>query len=566
MDFKRELAKIIKKNTNLNIQEHEIYSLIEIPANKDRGNFSFPCFKFAKELKKAPDIIANELVLNIEKSKFLSDIKKEGAYINFYLDNNFFVSSVMQDVLKLGVYYGKSNIGKGKNIVIDYSSPNIAKPFHVGHLRSTVIGNALYNIFNFLGYNSIGINHLGDWGTQFGKLMVAFNKWSNKDIVLKDGIKELNSIYVRFHQEVENNPQLLDEARGWLLKLQNGDEEALSLWKFFNNISMKEFEYIYNRLNISFDYYIGESFYNDKMDKVVNELQEKNILVESNGAQIVDLEKYKMPACLILRSDGGTLYPTRDIAAAQYRMDKFNFDKCLYVTAIDQNLHFAQWFKVIEIMGYSWAKDLVHIPFGLVRLETGKLSTRNGNVVLMEDLLSQAVKKTKEIIEEKNPNLEDKDKVSEQVGIGAIIFNDLYNSRIKDVVFSWEKMLSFEGETGPYVQYTHSRACSLLNKGGKIHFENIDFSKITDNASVEIITLIYQYPDKVLEASIKYEPFVIARHLILIAQAFNKFYHDNPILTSEESIKNARLALVFCVKNILCSGLKILGIESPEQM
>jgi len=561
MDFKKELADKIS-----NVIEGDVYEYIEIPPNKDMGDFSFPCFRLAKEFKKAPNVIAIELAEKLNGISFIDKIKTEGAYINFYLNKAYFVKAVLSDLVQTGDEYGKSEIGAGKTIVIDYSSPNIAKHFHVGHLRSTVIGNALYNIFGFLGYNRVGINHLGDWGTQFGKLIVAFTKWSNRETVEKEGITALNAIYVKFHEESEKNPDLNQEARDWLIKMQNGDEEAISLWKFFNDISMKEFNAVYDRLGIEFDFCTGESFYNDKMDEVVQELTEKKVLVESDGAKIVDLEKYNMPPCLILRSDGGTLYPTRDIAAAKYRMQEFNFEKCLYVTAIDQNLHFAQWFKVIEVMGDEWSKDLVHVPFGLVSLESGKLSTRKGNVVLMDELLNEAVNKTKEIIEEKNPNLADKDKIAEQVGIGAIIFNDLYNSRIKDVVFSWEKMLSFEGETGPYVQYTHARASSLLLKGGEINFNEIDFTVLTDESSFEVIKLIYFYPDKIQEAALKYEPFIISRHLISLAQAFNKFYHDNQVLTSEPQLKNARLALAHAVKFILSSGLRMLGISSPDQM
>lgn len=564
MDFKKSLSQKIV--TIIPIDETEAYNLIEIPKNKLMGDFSFPCFKLSKEVKKSPNSIANDLAVSLKEIKFIDDIKVEGAYLNFYVNKKYFAHQVIQEVIDKGDKYGKSTMGNGKNIVIDFSSPNIAKPFHVGHLRSTVIGNSLYNIFNFLGYKSIGINHLGDWGTQFGKLIVAYKNWSNKEEVEKHGIKELNRVYVKFHEEVEKLPHLNEEARGWLIKMQESDEEAITLWKFFNDISMIEFESVYKRLNISFDHYTGESFYNDKMDVVVQELEDKSILVESNGAKIVDLEKYNMPPCLILRSDGGTLYPTRDLAAAMFRMKEYNFEKCLYVTAIDQSMHFAQWFKVIEVMGLSWSEGLVHIPFGLVSLETGKLSTRKGNVVLMNEILNEAVNKTKEIINEKNPNLKNKDKVAEDVGIGAIIFNDLYNSRIKDVVFSWDKMLNFEGETGPYVQYTHARACSLLTKGGDIDFINIDFSVLTDESSIELIKLIYHYPDKIIEASIKYEPFVISRHLVNISQAFNRFYHNNPIITSEARVKNARLALVYVTKNLINSGLNILGIKAPKEM
>lgn len=566
MNFESEIAALIAAADSA-INKEEVESAIEIPANSEMGDFAFPCFKLAKVMRKAPNMIAQELAEKIEKADFISEIKVVNAYINFYISKEIYVKEIMEEILEQKENFGKCNIGNGRNVVIDYSSPNIAKPFHVGHLRSTVIGNALYNIFNAIGYNSVGINHLGDWGTQFGKLIVAYKKWGDKETVERDDIKELSRIYVKFHEEAEKDDSLNDEARAWLVKMQEGDEEALGLWKWFCDLSMKEFNRIYNRLGIKFDSYAGESFYNDKMQAVVDEIREKNLLVESQGAQIVDLEKYNMPPCLILRSDGGTLYPTRDISAAIYRKKTYDFDKCLYITALDQNLHFAQWFKVIELMGYDWAKDLVHIPFGLVSLGDGKLSTRRGHVVLMEDILNSAVEKTLGIIEEKNPNLENKQKVSEEVGIGAVIFNDLYNSRIKNVVFDLERMLSFEGETGPYVQYTHARACSILKKENVegIDFK-VDYSKITDEASINVCKLLAQYGEKLIDAANKYEPYIVTRHLVDICQAFNKFYNENNIKSSEGDLKNARIAIVYAVKTVIASGLKLLGINAPEQM
>ncbi|MDD3570410.1 MAG: arginine--tRNA ligase, partial [Lachnospiraceae bacterium] len=388
-----------------------------------------------------------------------------------------------------------------------------------------------------------------------------------KQAVEEEGIQELMRIYVKFHDEAENKPELEDEARSWFVKMQDGDEEALSLWKWFYEISMKEFDRVYAMLGVKFDAYTGESFYNDKMAAVVDELKEKKLLVESEGAMIVDLEEEKMPPCLIIRKDGGTLYATRDITAALYRKNKYNFEKCLYLTALDQNLHFAQWFKVIDKMGYEWSKDLVHVPFGLVSLDTGKLSTRKGNVVLMEELLNQAINETKKIIEEKNPELPNKEEVAKQVGIGAVIFNDLYNGRIKDVVFSWERMLSFEGETGPYVQYTNARACSVLKKAGVTQLNtNVDYSLLADDSSAEVCKLLADFPNKIKDAAAKYEPSILSRHLVNIAQGFNKFYHDNPIISSEENVKNARLVIVYAVKTVLTTGLELLGIHAPEQM
>ena len=567
MDFKIEIAKLIADASEIDV--NEIASAIEIPPNSEMGDYAYPCFKLAKVFRKAPPMIANELIEKIEKKDFIKEIKVVGAYINFFTEKSVYVKEVLTRVFDEKESYGSSTEGNGKTIVIDYSSPNIAKPFHVGHLRSTVIGNAIYKIYECLGYNCEGVNHLGDWGTQFGKLIVAYKKWGSKEAVEKDGIQELMKIYVKFHDEAKKEPALEDEARLWFVKMQDGDEEALTLWKWFYDISIKEFDRVYDMLGVKFDAYTGESFYNDKMDAVVQELKDKNLLKESEGAMIVDLEDEKMPPCLIIRKDGGTLYATRDITAALYRKKKYNFEKCIYLTALDQNLHFAQWFKVIEKMGYEWSKDLVHVPFGLVSLETGKLSTRQGNVVLMEDLLNQAISETTKIIEEKNPNLPNKEEVAKQVGIGAVIFNDLYNNRIKDVVFSWSRMLNFDGETGPYVQYTHARACSLLKKvcdSVENIDTNIDFSLLNDEASVEVCKLIEMYPAKIKDAGNKFEPSIVTRHLVDIAQSFNKFYHDNPIMNSDDDVKKARIALVYAVKTILASGLKLLGINAPEQM
>ena len=564
MDFKVEIAYLLEKVTQQ--PQQEIIGTIEVPPNKEMGDFAYPCFRLAKQFRKAPPLIAQELSEKIEKPNFIDSVKVQGAYLNFFVKKQVYAQEVLQEVLSKKENYGKSMLGGGKTIVIDYSSSNVAKPFHVGHLRSTVIGNALYHIFEKLGYRCEGINHLGDWGTQFGKLIVAYQKWGSKEAVEKDGIQELMRIYVKFHDEAEKAPQLEDEARGWFVKMQNGQEEALALWKWFYDISITEFDRVYDMLGVHFDAYTGESFYNDKMDAVVKELKEKNLLKESEGAMIVDLEEEKMPPCLIIRKDGGTLYATRDITAALYRKKTYHFDKCIYLTALDQNLHFAQWFAVIKKMGYDWWKDLIHVPFGLVSLDSGKLSTRHGNVVLMEELLNQAIAETKKIIEEKNPDLPNKEEVAKKVGIGAVIFNDLYNSRVKDVVFSWERMLNFDGETGPYVQYTHARACSILRRGQCTLPKNIDYTKLTDEASIEVLKLLGQFPEKIQEAADKLEPFIVTRHIVNLAQAFNKFYHDNSILNSEENTKQARIALVIAVKTGLSEGLAMLGIQAPEQM
>ncbi|SHE31410.1 arginine--tRNA ligase [Anaerotignum propionicum] len=564
MDFKMEVAGLLAKATELSLED--ALNTVEIPGNKAMGDFAFPCFRLAKVFRKAPPMIAQEVAEKLDKPAFIENIQVVGAYINFFVKKGIYAQEILSKVLAEKENYGKSDIGAGKTVVIDYSSPNIAKPFHVGHLRSTVIGNAIYKIYEALGYNCEGVNHLGDWGTQFGKLIVAYHNWGSKEAVENQGIQELMRIYVKFHDEAEKNPALDDEARLWFVKMQEGDEEALTLWKWFYDISIKEFERVYKMLGVKFDAYTGESFYNDKMAPVVEELKAKNILKESEGAMIVDLEHKNMAPCLIIRKDGGTLYATRDITAALYRKKTYNFDKCIILTALDQNLHFAQWFEVIHLMGYDWYKDLIHVPFGLVSLDSGKLSTRHGNVILMEDLLNQAIGETKKIIEEKNPSLENKEEVAKQVGIGAVIFNDLYNGRIKDVVFSWERMLNFDGETGPYVQYTHARACSILKRAGEISLDDIHFDALSDEASLDICKLLEAYPEKIKDAANKLEPSVVTRHLVAMAQAFNKFYHDNPILNSEEDVRQARLAVVVAVKTVMKEGLSLLGIDAPEQM
>ena len=566
MDFITEISKIIASAADLPAEETA--AMIEVPADNKNGDFAFPCFRLAKTLRKAPPLIAQDIASKIDKPDFITDIQVVNAYINFYVNKEDTVKSVVSGYIENGTDIFKSSLGEGKVICIDYSSPNIAKPFHVGHLRSTVIGNALKNIYTALGYKVIGINHLGDWGTQFGKLIVAYKMWGDKEAVERDDIKELSRIYVQFHKEAEEHPELNDEARSWLVKMQEGDKEALDLWKWFCDISMKEFNRIYDRLGITFDSYAGESFYNDKMQAAVDEIREKGLLTTSEGAQIVDLEKYNMPPCLILRSDGGTLYPTRDISAALYRKNTYDFYKCLYITALDQNLHFAQWFKVLELMGYDWAADsLVHIPFGLVSLGDGKLSTRQGHVVLMEDILNQAVDKARAIIEEKNPDLENKDKVAEDVGIGAVIFDDMFNSRIKNIVFDLDRMLSFEGETGPYVQYTHARACNILKRAGFEKLEkDIDYSLISDEASVALCKAIGDMADKVKEAADKNEPYIVSRQLIEVCKQFNRFYNENNIMQSDDETKKARLAVVCETRDCIRFGLGLLGINAPESM
>jgi arginyl-tRNA synthetase len=565
VDFKKIIAKTISSKVDT-LSDEEVLQLIEIPPNYDMGDYAVPCFKLAKQFRKAPNLIAQELVEQLTENEYFEKIEAVGPYVNFFVNKTKLSETVLKEIFSQKEKFGSANIGEGRNVVIDFSSPNIAKPFHVGHLRSTVIGNSLYKIYEFLGYNCIGINHLGDWGTQFGKLISAYKRWGNEDELNKEPIKTLLKLYVKFHDEAEKNPDLEDEGRKWFKKLEDGDEEALKLWNWFVELSLKEFNRIYDLLNVSFDYYTGESFYNDKMDRVIELLKEKDLLQESKGAYVVDLDQYDMPPCLVLKSDGATLYPTRDIAAAIYRKETYDFVKALYVTDYAQSLHFAQWMKVIELMGFDWADKLEHVPFGRVSTEEGRLQTRKGNVILLDELLNKAVEKVKKVIEEKNPNLENKDEIAKKVGIGAVIFNDLSNNKIKDIVFNWDRMLSFDGETGPYVQYTHARANSVLNKAEIDVTDSVEYSLLTNEEAVNVIRLIQSFPQVVVSAMEKNEPSFVTRHIIDIAQAFNKFYHDCPILVEDEELKKARLLLVYGVKTVIKIGLGLLGIEAPEKM
>lgn len=546
------------------LDKDTIAGILEIPPKEDMGDFAFPCFQLAKIFRKAPNMIAEEIAGKIEVTKDLSKVVPMGPYVNFFVNKEIYVKEVLG---KVGENYGASDIGKGKTICIDYSSPNVAKNFHVGHLRTTIIGNSLYHIFDKLGYHVERINHLGDWGTQFGKLIVAYKKWGSKEAVEEKGIPELLDLYVKFHKEAEEDDSLNDQAREWFAKMEQGDQEALSIWEWFKDISLVEYKRIYNVLNVDFDHYTGESFYRDKTNAVVKELDEKGLLKESEGAMIVDLDEYDMAPCLVTKKDGSSIYATRDLAAIFYRKNTYNFDKCIYVTGLEQKLHFAQVFKVVELMGYEWAKDqLIHVPYGLVSLEGGKLSTRSGNIVYAEDILKESVSKIKEIIEQKNPDLENKDEVAKKVGIGAIIFNDLYNQRIKDVTFTWEKIHNFDGETCPYVQYTYARAASVLRKTGITEVGEIDASLVTDDTSVALLKEIERFPQIVKTAAERLEPSVVSRYVMAVAQAFNRFYHENQCNVEDENLMKARVKLVIVAKQVIKDGLELLGIQCPEQM
>lgn len=561
--MKNQIVNLLSQNIEV-LTSEEISQLIEIPPKPEMGDFAFPCFRLAKSYHKAPPMIAQDLKESIGDQAFLSEIKVVGGYLNFYVDKAQYAQQII-DKYKSTTDYGCSDQGKDKTICIDYSSPNVAKNFHVGHLRTTIIGNSLYKIFSKLGYKVVRINHLGDWGTQFGKLIVAYKKWGSREAVEEKGIEELMDIYVKFHEEAEKDDSLNDEARAWFLKMEQGDEEALEIWQWFRDISLKEFMRVYNILGMEFDSFAGESFYRDKTADVIKRLTDDGLLKESQGAMIVPLDEYDMPPCIVAKKDGSSIYATRDLAAILYRKATYNFDRCLYVTGLEQKLHFAQVFKVIELMGNDYAKNLVHIPYGLVSLKSGKISSRKGNVIFAEDLLRESINKTTSIIEEKNPDIPDKEEVAKQVGIGAIIFNDLYNQRIKDVIFDWNKLLNFDGETGPYVQYTYARASSVLRKIGEVP-DTIDYTLLTDEASIGLLKEIERYPQVIKDAAERYEPSVIARYSIDLAHAFNKFYHECQINVEDETTKYTRTNVVKIARYIIKDALSLLGIQCPEQM
>ncbi len=581
IDFKEKLVELINKKYD-SIEKNEILDLLETPPQEDMGDFALPCFKFASIFRKAPNLIAEEIAESVSSNQYFEEVKNLGPYVNFYIAKKLIAKTVIKDVFEKKEQFGSSSMGNGKNVIVEFSSPNIAKPFSIAHIRTTVIGHALRNIYQYLGFNTIAINHLGDYGTQFGKLIVAFKTWGKREIVEKNPIPELLKLYVKFHDIAEEKPELEDEAREWFKKLENDDQEALELWKWFKDVSLKEFNRIYEMMGIDFDSYAGESFYSDKMSRVINLLEEKDLLKNSEGARIVDLEEFDMPPALINKSDGSTLYITRDIAAALYRKDEYDFYKNIYVVGSQQNLHFQQMFKILELLDFAWAEDCIHVPFGMVSLKDGTMSTRKGRVVFLEDVLNKAIDKTQEIISEKNPDLENKKQVAQEVGIGAIMFQELSHSRIKDYLFSWDSALSFEGETGPYVQYTHARSNSVLEKANISNYQDIlnindldtknndldkvNYTLLTEDESFNVIKLIYTMPDAIVKAMKKNEPFFITRHITDLAQSFNKFYHEYPILVDEPEIRQARLLLVYTAKTAIKIGLNLLGIKAPDQM
>lgn len=561
MDYKDLIAENI--SSVLSIEKSEVLRLLEIPPRQEMGDYAFPCFQLAKSLRKAPNFIAGELKDKLSIHE-IDRIDVMGPYVNFFLNKSVFLKDVVDEILKEGENYGKSDVGENRTVIVEFSSPNIAKPFHVGHLFTTVIGNSLSRIFKFEGYKTERINHLGDWGTQFGKLITGYERWIDKDKLNKSPIEELNRIYVKFHEEADIDPLLNDEARMHFKNLEDGVEYEVELWKQFRDLSLKVFKEVYEELGVEFDSYTGESYYSDKMDDVVKLLDEKGIMTESNGAKVVMLDEYNMPPTIIMKADGATIYATRDLAAAIYRKKTYDFYKNIYVVGTPQSLHFKQVFKTLELAGFEWAKDCVHVGFGLVKFPGKMMSTRKGDVVLLDDLLKEAVETALKIIVEKNPNLKDKEEIAKKVGIGAIIFTYLKNSREKDIIFDWDEILSFDGETGPYVQYTYARAKSILRKN-EIKDDSIH-SLLDSQEEFELAKTLNGFNDAVLAAIDKYEPSIVTRYVLQVAKDFNKFYNNCPINSSEEGIKQARLKLVLATTLVLRNALYLLGIETVEEM
>lgn len=568
INFKQSIAKAIA--SIVNIDEKELESYIEIPKDTNNGDYAFPCFRLAKELKKAPQIIANDIKSNIQVDEnIIEKVEVAGGYLNFYIHQELMTKEVLEEIANHEAY-GKSEIGKGKNIVIDYSAPNIAKPFHIGHLRSTVIGGALYNIYKYLGYHTIGVNHLGDYGTQFGKLIEGYKLWGKEYNIEEDPINELTKIYIRINQVCKEDEKVLEQCRMNFKLLEDGDPYCTEIWEKFRKLSLKEFQRVYDLLGSQFDSWNGEAFYSDKMPEVIEILEKSGKLIESQGAKIIDLEdKGISTPCIIQKSNGSTTYATRDLAAILYRARTYDFDKALYVVSYEQTLHFKQVFEVAKLLGIDekYTNGLKHVPFGMVSLPTGKMSTREGNIVKLEELLNEAIERAKSIIEEKNPELENKDEVAKKVGVGAVIFNDLSNSRIKDEVFDWNQILNFQGETGPYVQYTYVRTKSVLEKAGYMpKIKDIQFEKLLDEASKNIIKLLYNFENILEQVTEKEEPSILARYLIELAKGFSNFYNDNKILVEDKDIQNARIYLTYAVGKVLKTGSKLLGIEMPNKM
>lgn len=564
-DQKELIAKKLE-SLNIGLSYDEIYNLIEIPPQDDMGDYSFPCFSLAKIKRKNPAQIASELKEEIGEIETIEKIEVLNAYINFFADKSFIQNQILNEVLEEKENYGKKQIGTGKNVTIDFSAPNIAKPFHIGHIRSTVIGDAIRNIYKALGYNTIGINYIGDYGTQFGVMIAAYKLWGDKEAIDADPINELLKLYVRYNSEAEDDPSMMDAARAEFRNLEEGQEEAVELWQWFKDLSLKEFDRVYEILDIKFDNYHGESYNAKAEPRVIKELKDKKLLVESEGAQIMDLSDEDLPPAIILKSNGSSAYITRDIATAENRDMEYGYYKNLYVVASQQNLHFQQLRKILKKMGHDYWEKCIHIPFGLVSMKDKTLSTRRGHVIFLEDVLNKAIEKTKEIMVERNADIDDIDKTAQIVGIGAVKFQELYNNRIKDYVFNWDNLLNFNGETGPYVQYTYARAKSVLRKAGKEEFEKMNFSKLNSVEEMALIKSIGLFEDALIKAHDKYEPSMVSRAIMDIAKNFNKFYNAHQINVEDEQLQNERLALTYASAIVIKEGLALLGIKTVEKM
>ena len=568
INFKKEIAKIISVITNIYVNEIEGY--IEIPPDSNMGDYAFPCFRLAKELKKAPPVIASEIKEKIDlNNEVIDSVEVVGGYLNFYINKELLVETTIEEVDSKKDEYGKSDIGNGKNIIVEYSSPNIAKPFHIGHLRNTLIGHSIYNMYKFLGYNVIGINHLGDYGTQFGKMIEGYKLWGEEYNIEENPIEELTRIYVRINDLCKQDEAVLEACRDNFKKLEEGDEYCVEIWNKFKDLSLKEFNRIYDILGVSFDSLNGEAFYSDKMDEIVDLIDKSGKLIESEGAKIVDLEEQKNGICMIKKSNDSTTYATRDLAAILYRTREYDFDKCLYIVAYEQNLHFKQVFEVAKLLGIDekYINGLKHVPYGMVHLKSGKMSTREGNVIKVNDLLGEAVARVEKIIEDKNPNMENKFENAKKIGIGAIAFSNVGTTIIKDQIFDWDTILNFNGETGPYIQYTYVRTQSVLKNVDNIpHVDNIDLNQLNNNEAIKVVKLIYNFQETIIEATNKNEPSILARFLIDLAKAYSNFYNEYKIMSDLEEEKNARVYLTYMVGLTLKIGMNLLGIEMPDKM
>ncbi len=566
MNFKEH---IIDKLTELTGLEREtIAGAVETPPDEKLGDLAFPCFPLAKVMRKAPPLIASDLASKLSSDELIDKVDAVGGYLNFFYNRAAFISDTVSAAKAAGENWGRSDMGENRTVLVEYSSPNIAKPFHIGHLFSTAVGNSLARIYKFLGYHVESLNHLGDWGTQFGKLICAYKRWGDPEVIEKNPIKELLKIYVKFHEEAEKDPSLEDEARGYFKKLEDGDEEATALWKHFRDLSLVEFNRVYDMLGVKFDSYNGEAFYSDKMDEVVKLLDEKGLLTESEGAKVVDLSDMDMPPCIILKSDGATIYATRDIAAALYRHRTYNFYKNIYVVGLPQSLHFRQIFETMRRAGWEWSKDCVHVGFGLVKLPGKSMSTRHGDVVFLEDVLNESIEKTRAIIESNGSNVDDVDSVAKKIGIGAVLYTFLKNSREKDIVFSWDTMLDFDGESAPYCMYGYARGKSILRRAEGIDYSDADLSKAVSDDAYTLVKHLANYGNAVKDAAAKNEPFYVTRYVTTLVKLFNKFYNTNPIMRDDvpEDVKKARLAIVDTVCGVIKSALCLLGIDVVESM